>query len=196
MATKLEEIITTVNAELTGYCRWMIQPSDMGETRNASCFGRVATIGAALCSSGVPDEALTLLISRNHAMEFRPGRGWLGHAVLVANVDGGVLVDAPAYTAHTRNIGAISWPGSLAGDNHIEVIDREAAPKYTQQNWDEDPYLSYIYGEWDIYYRQPIFTAHPFTQGIEQYQALHPELRTNPRAHTADYADFYESLTI
>jgi hypothetical protein len=194
MTTTLEEIIATVNTELPRHGRGILRPSDMARTGSASCFGRIATIGSALHASGVPGEALTLLTSRSHALEFKAGRCWLGHTALVLHIKDEILVDAPAYSAHTDDLGATTWPGATANDNQIEVVDEYKMAKYTGEEWDNDPYLSYIYGTREVYNAQPLFTAHPLIQGIELYQRLHPELNASPRVHADDYAVFYDSL--
>lgn len=190
----LEKIITNVNQALPNYGQGIMRPSEMTLTRRANCFGRLATIGSALLENGLSDRSLSLLISRSHSREFKPGRYWIGHVALVVDIEDGAVVD-DFGAAFKRSLKAVTWPGARTNDGQVGVVDLVKVAKMTSGDWGSNPSLAALYGTREVYDMQPLFTAHPFAEGIDRYQLEHPDLRESPRIQVADYASFYGSIS-
>lgn len=193
MPEKLQHIIDVTDTYLPKHGRGVIAPEAMLEQHDASCFGRLALVGSAWLQDGLAEDSLHLLISHNHGVALGDGKYWLGHAALAID-DEALLIDADRQT-HVRDLHATtSW---LAGHDSTDTVTdyfKVPRPSAKPVNQSALEALVGLVGPEQVNRLHHHFSAHPFAEGIQAYQATHPAFANAPTFDAESYAACYQTM--
>jgi hypothetical protein len=194
MSDKLTEVMAGVNDALPEYGRGIITPEEMQATRTASCFGRLAAIGAGLIVEGTDPESMGWLISLSHGIEYKPQNYWLGHVFLTLvepQSQDYRLIDS-TNQALLRDTSATSWrPSDNSRKPFVdfivlnEIIQGEGGLGHHTPDTGES--IQYAQA-WAL---RSFFAKYSYAEGLHQYQQAHPQFAA-PSLEMADYDKFYQ----